>query len=172
MLHGILFQDEMVRALLRPPGDPLRKTVTRRTSDRWARVQVGDLLWVRECWRAKALTGAGEPVLVTYRAGGTRMVGRAPDDATWREERWTPSIHMPWWASRLTLRVVNVQQEWGNNWPDAPEARPGPLPCVDDAEARLEGVEDRAAYLRLWEAINGPDYPAWVWRIEFEKEGS
>lgn len=45
--HGILMRDEMVRALLREPGDPLRKTVTRRTSDQWASRKVGDLLWVK-----------------------------------------------------------------------------------------------------------------------------
>lgn len=163
--HGILFQDEMVRALLRPPGDPLRKTVTRRTSNRWSRVQVGDLLWVRECWRARALTGAGEP---------------------------------PRWASRLTLRVVSLRQEWAapdplrlrtlwyrcsdpdrrlaylSGMPEAPGWSPvehsgGPLVHVDDAEARREGVENRAAYLALWERINGLAYPDWVWRIEFEE---
>lgn len=55
--HGILMQDEMVRALLRPIGDPLRKTVTRRASNVWAKRKVGDLLWVREC-RAD---GHGDP---------------------------------------------------------------------------------------------------------------
>lgn len=148
--HGILFQDEMVRALLRPVGDPLRKTVTRRTSDRWARVKPGDLLWVRECF---GLTDAAE------------LVYRATEPAA-GVHRWRPSIHMPRWASRLPLRVVSVRSEWGLLQDGLCTVR---MPYVDDAEARREGVADRAAYLALWESINGPVYPEWVWRIEFEE---
>lgn len=186
--HGILFQDEMVRALLRPVGDPLRKTVTRRTSDQWAKRKVGDLLWVRECW---GLLDAA----VLYRSS----------DDVGPQWRWRPSILMPRWASRLTLRVVSLRREhcapssvthrWVGEGPptpqptavflygrDLPQHRPFdvpgylraphpglPLPWVDDADARREGVEDRAAYLRLWESINGDVYPTWVWRIEFEE---
>jgi hypothetical protein len=105
-----------------------------------------------------------------------------------------PSILMPRWASRLTLRVVSLRREhcavsalshrWAGeadvhlyNVADehaspgyTPVPHPGePLPWVDDAEARREGVADRAAYLALWESINGPEYPTWVWRIEFER---
>lgn len=65
----------------------------------------GDRLWVRECWgdttdwdhfnrhcpRVKAFYRATEP------------------DACIR--RWRPSIHMPRWASRLTLEITNVRVE-------------------------------------------------------------
>jgi hypothetical protein len=215
--YGILMKDEMVRALLRPVGHPLRKRVTRRTSGQWARRKVGDLLWVRECW---APTHAENPrIRVSYRSDGTSYGlnngwANGPDGGLLFPEplgiripfptKWRPSMAMPRWASRLTLRVVGLWREhaapssithrWiGEGQPDpqptavylyGPETNahrghvPGyaavphwgePLPWVDDAEARREGVEDRAAYLRLWESINGDQYPTWVWRIEFEE---
>lgn len=188
--HGILFQDEMVRALLRPVGDPLRKTVTRRTSDRWAKVKPGDLLWVREYW-------AGDAHWYAHRADLPPGAPPPLSPKTGEPMRgWRPSIHMPRWASRLTLRVVDVRREhcaasavthrWAlecdprrsvwlygcstaqNGYERAP-CPYRPLPWVDDAEARREGVADRAEYLALWESINGPEYPEWVWRIEFEE---
>lgn len=193
---GIMMRDPMVRALLLPVTDPLHKTVTRRTSDRWASVQPGRILWVRECW---APTNPEHPrARVSYRSdamayglnGGfaTGDDGASPGGLTFPEplgirvpfpKRWRPSMNMPRWASRITLRVVSVRQEYAAIT-TAPQRctlaeglscpHPGsPLPWVDDAEARREGVEDRAAYLRLWEAINGAVYPAWVWRIEFEE---
>lgn len=170
----ILFQDPMVQAII--DG---RKTVTRRASDRWATVEPGTLLWVRECWAPV------DHLVAVYRTGH-------PADAP-RPTRWRPSIHMPRWASRLTLRVTDVRREraladtWNRYWYRStdgdlvyigdPHGHPGwvalphpfePLPHVDDAEARLEGVADRAAYLALWESINGPVMPAFVYRVAFE----
>ena len=93
--------------------------------------------------------------------------------------KWRASIHMPRWASRLTLRVTSVTEENGHACGAPSEFRcDAPtilcmgcrmLPRVSDAEAWLEGVADRAAYLRLWEQINGETYPARVWRIAFER---
>lgn len=189
--HGILMQDEMVRAMRRHVGDPLRKTVTRRTSDQWAKRKVGDLLWVRECFTTGGIVcPIGE---ASYRATFDPKLAKLI--------RWKPGIHMPRWASRLTLRVVSLRREHAapssitHRWVgegtvpqpgvtlygsemDAHREVPGyervphwgePLPWVDDAEARREGVDARAAYLRLWESINGAEYPTWVWRIEFEE---
>ena len=210
--HGILMKDEMVRAIL--DG---RKTVTRRTSGQWARRKVGDLLWVRECF---APTSPNYPrARVAYRASGmsyglnggwATSSGDAeggllfPSPDLHVKRRWMPGIHMPRWASRLTLRVTDIRQEpcspssvthrWVGGGPPSPQPtvwlygsrEPGghadadipgyeraphpwePLPWVDDAEARREGVADRAAYLALWESINGDVYPTWVWRIAFE----
>lgn len=69
--HGILMQDEMVRALLRPVGDPPRKTVTRRTADQWARRAVGDLLWVRECHCSADMGPVREGGPIAYRSDYT-----------------------------------------------------------------------------------------------------
>ena len=64
-------------------------------------------------------------------------------------------------SSRLTLDVVSVRAER--------------LEEISDADALLEGVESRDAFMALWESINGErpgcsweDNP-WVWRVEFRR---
>ncbi len=67
---------------------------------------IGDRLWVREafCWGSEGEPGAKD--FAIYRANyysdnvGDRLL--AP---------WLPSIHMPRWASRLTLTVTDVRVE-------------------------------------------------------------
>lgn len=123
----------------------------------WApRFAVGDRLWVRE-----AIDKVSEPGDVCYRAdftGDSRGLG------------WRPSIHMPRWASRLTLTVTEVRVQR--------------LQDISDADARAEGayigkrsgrVADshfamavageyfhtaRGWYADLWDRINGPG--AWA----------
>ena len=117
----ILFNGEMVRAIL--DG---RKTQTRRvikpqpvTCDRgpaWAVTNAhrmkpcpygvpGDRLWVRETWATDGVYDDTRPVLLDefiepfYRASGESA------------SRWRPSIHMPRWASRITLEVLSVRVE-------------------------------------------------------------
>lgn len=108
----------------------------------------GDRLWVRETW-AKGLRGA-EEALYLYRAtydGGLSL-------------RWTPAIHMPREASRITLEVTDVRVER--------------LHRINDADAAREGVPDRQAFVDLWKSINGePSWAEnpWVWRIEFRRLG-
>lgn len=134
MIKGILFNTDMVRAIL--DG---RKTVTRRvintdisnqfdvevdgrvicyidqaTGDRFApeklcRYQPGDVLYVRETWsRLIKVNDDG------YQAG--RYVYKASDDYPFGEKyivkfRWHPSIHMPKSAARIWLRVTDVRVE-------------------------------------------------------------
>lgn len=77
---------------------------------------------------------------------------------------WRPSIHMPRWASRITLEIVSVRverlQEIG----------------VDDA--KKEGVDQFSVqfpveFKTLWDSLNAKTYPwhsnPWVWVIEFRK---
>lgn len=88
---------------------------------------VGDLLWVRE---AHAIVGKHDPGFVLYRANGyeaecERHGLRKP----WRKEdtvKWRPSIHMPRWASRITLRVTAVKVER--------------LQDISEADAKAEGI--------------------------------
>ena len=170
--YGILFTDEMVRAIL--DG---RKTVTRRTSEQWAKRKVDDLLWVRECFTSADMGPVREGGPIAYRSDFSAERIRRD-----RLGPWKPGIHMPRWASRLTLRITDLRCEDAEVDGDG-KARDGagrtlaswfeedigyPLPFVDDAEARREGVADRAAYLELWRSINKGAMPETVWRIAFE----
>ena len=80
---------------------------------------LGDRLWVRETWGAHRITGTAggnsyyEYPNVLYRAdSSTRLV---IGDEVWGyvedSFRWRPSIHMPRWASRITLEVADVRVE-------------------------------------------------------------
>lgn len=140
--------------------------------------QPGDLLWVRETWHDAS---SSLHSCALYRADGI--------DLHW--DKWTPSIHMPRWASRITLEITRVRIER--------------LQGISEADAKAEGIEratdfpgwyrhplrgdspgladagkagkcptafPRLAFQALWESINGPaswDANPWVWAIEFRR---
>ncbi|ENB6028414.1 hypothetical protein ABHJ46_003272 [Shigella dysenteriae] len=123
--------------------------------NRWERI------WVRE----------------TFGDCGERLVYRADTDdgAQCKVNRWTPSIHMPRWASRITLEITGVRVErlneiseedaakegvaWESATPGVP-AKPG---------AVLSAKQD---FSILWKSIYGDESWAanpWVWVIEFKR---
>lgn len=92
-----------------------RKTQTRRLeTSPLRRCEVGDRLWVREAWS----TGLAYEDLASAEMGGEEPILFEADGTT---ERWTrgtsepgrrrASMHMPRWASRLTLTVEAVRVE-------------------------------------------------------------
>ena len=185
--HGLLLKDELVRAVL--DGT---KTQTRRPPGHRTAAEVGDLLWVREAWKPEIGRFRS---WVHYRAGGCENTARLPqfdvrDDVdkmcAWiarsggmvngvpaldhkHTQRWFPSIHMPTWACRLTLRVAAVRAER--------------VDAISEADALAEGfagtglgvaadeVETaRGAFLRTWADIYG-DTRGDCWVYTFEVEG-
>lgn len=130
----------------------------------------GDRLWVREGVHCDEDKGW------CYDADGTPMNWRPQDEdvgVAWLETRpakrsWYPSIHMPHWASRLTLEIVSVRverlQEISENDAEAEGCEPA-LPVSDKRWV--------CGYRRLWESINGKRAPwasnPWVWVIEFKR---
>lgn len=114
------------------------------------RFQPRDRLWVRECWSDQDCC-EGEAM---YRASACDD-GLLPEEVA--ETRWRPSIHMPRWASRLSLIVDSVKVER--------------LQDISEEDALAEGVvmtgkvgceeEDdfggtyRALFAHLWNSING-----------------
>lgn len=117
----ILFSAPMVRALL--DG---RKTQTRRVAKAFAGRDdldgilrryprqagcpygvPGDLLWVRETWKPHSIYAGMKPREVPR----TKVFFRADDAYAPSNTPWKPGIHMPRWASRLTLLVADVRVE-------------------------------------------------------------
>lgn len=127
---------------------------------------VGDRIWVRETW---AEAGAGAPDVKLYRANYPEHVTTHYENVPPADEiRWTPSIHMPRCASRLTLEITGVRVER--------------LASISDDDAGKEGYPanpepyggdmDKWLWFRqLWDSIY-PDqsfkHNPWVWVIEFK----
>jgi len=125
----------------------------------------GDRIWVRE----------------TFGDCGVRLVYRADTDdgAKCKVKRWTPSIHMPRWASRILLEITDVRVERLND--------------ISEEDARAEGIVDGGclncgepepcgcvnpepdatdAFAYLWQSIYGQENwnaNPWVWVIEFKR---
>lgn len=144
----------------------------------------GDRLWVRETWCPIDDDGRyieripDEPHHARYRADLTSK------DLAFAAGPWRPSIHMPRWASRITLEVTEV--------------RVPHLQDINEDDARAEGVdpfftqfselghdqrmtsgervrdaEHRASFAVLWDEINR-DRALWisnprVWAITFKR---
>lgn len=87
-----------------------------------ARWQAGDRLWVREALTARPLPNflTGEPtnaIVAAYAADDEDVVEQAGFNLCpwWKggedKRRGLPSIHMPRWASRITLEVTGIKVE-------------------------------------------------------------
>lgn len=126
--------------------------------------QPGDRLWVREAFSAMGdKSRQASPIF--YRAD------RATDNCG-----WTPSIHMPRWASRILLEITDVRVERLQEISEADakaEGTFGPEPAVVGGEDCEIGFPSHVQEFRhLWESINGEgswiENP-WVWVIEFKR---
>ena len=135
--------------------------------------QPGDTLWVRESTIRVEEHGYAGPVYVESDEGRACLDGGlAPseDDCTEvepHELRIRPSIHMPRWASRITLEVTGVRVERLQDISEADSLAEG----VDRTNTSIPG-HAKKRYSQLWEQINGPDSWAanpWVWVIEFRR---
>lgn len=158
----------------------------------WSRIQPGDRLWVREAWR----THAHYDDLSPSRMGGEEPVQYQADRAhqTWgypsisKIGRARPSMHMPRWASRLTLYVTEVRVQRLQEISEADAIAEGilhqnvildvkcyggqPIEITADRHwngtepDEFEGFESASeAYADLWDQINGPgawDANPWV----------
>ena len=144
----------------------------------------GDRLWVRETWRYGCCSGytptigeheykCGIEYKCTYenpisgdRGGKTFIVDRMHYGGRIAKSgsvAWRPSIHMPRWASRITLEITGIRVEL--------------LQDISYHDAVAEGcggmLEPATVYFQcVWKDINGEDSwnaNPWVWVIEFKK---
>lgn len=133
----------------------------------------GDRLWVRETWAeggSSTQLPCGEYVWSSHlkaRYAATDNAIRDKDDSCYWRLR--PSIHMPRWASRLTLEVVSVRVERLNEISEADARAEG---YVGDGVTRHD-AEARNWFAGLWDSINAKKHPwssnPWVWVVEFKR---
>lgn len=139
----------------------------------------GDRLWVREAFYCNDYRYPNaEPSELLE-----EMTYRADHEAPCRCEEpldghWKPSIHMPRWASRITLEITNVRVERLNaiSWDDivAEGISDTFLPGYDRTERTFNGfVLLRDRFVDLWNGINGKKHPLasnpFVWVVEFRR---
>ncbi|BAI71497.1 hypothetical protein AZL_020190 [Azospirillum sp. B510] len=138
------------------------------------RYAVGDRLWVRENWQT-GMTGDGPqiayaatPDFVEINAWDGPDEGRGPSfnydrcpGATWHhwlgdvlgaDGPWRPSIHMPRWASRLTLVVEDVRVQRLQDISEEDALAEG---CPAQTYEELSGMDPRGWFRDLWNSING-----------------
>jgi hypothetical protein len=141
--------------------------------------KVGDRLWIRETF---AWSG--------YAADHQEVLWRADGDHSEDERggaRWRPSIHMPRWASRITLEITSVRVERLNEISEADAKAEGIERIVDNspicgpdcwrdysADGLIPFDADKpiASFRSLWESINGTgswQANPWVWVIKFRR---
>lgn len=165
--------------------------------------RVGDRLWVREAWGLD--NGLPDEYdCVHFRADGLAMHvdGRAQSElfkpSYAFSGRWRPSIHMPRWASRITLEVTGVRVEplqeiseddaiaegipecvscqpsrWGRGTQDDPLSSANGGKPWSTCHGVCQGESAKETFQRLWDDINGKKVP-WssnplVWVVEFRK---
>lgn len=151
---------------------------------------VGDRIWVRETFQGplfdfdqmdaycKDSTPFEKAQFCVYKADGKPAPEYYDADDN-LHCGWRPSIHMPRWASRITLEITDVRVERLN--------------AISEEDARAEGITDGGclncgepepcacanpepdatdAFACLWQSIYGQENwnaNPWVWVIEFKR---
>lgn len=143
----------------------------------------GDRIWVRETFRvhSRATDVATLVYKASVRNSWTEQTHRVPVSVCNKPatpEKWTPSLHMPRWASRILLEITDVRVER--------------LREISQADAEAEGVGKlkkgfwknyqpgwtefqltaRGSFATLWKSIYGDESwyaDPWVWVIEFKR---
>jgi hypothetical protein len=142
----------------------------------------GDRLWVRETfahmYRGNAVPEARRPEDVVYRADGL-----TPDEYAYGS--WKPSIHMPRWASRITLEITGVRVERLQEISEVDAAAEGVESLRNEGEYWKHYLEStascdaliclsaRESFRTLWDSLAAPgaDWQAnpWVWVVGFKR---
>ncbi|URG50594.1 hypothetical protein IG609_008900 [Pectobacterium quasiaquaticum] len=207
---GIIFNGEMVRAILPGQKTQTRRVVANVSPDNCLVLRkptktkngvythvldapqhdlcpfgkVGDRLWVRETFNGFWLD---DDAIQEIKDG----ISKASDLCDYRSDYpdssqpvggWTPSIHMPRWASRITLEITGVRVERLNDISEEDCWSEG----IDEVDGRFENIEiidmalkigccaedAKPTFALLWQSIYGEeswDANPWVWAITFKR---
>lgn len=203
--RGMIFNGEMVRAILDGRKTQTRRPVRFPVLDKNLGCELagnelagelsagnylnsafgkpGDRIWVRETFRvhSRATDVATLVYKASVRNSWTEQTHRVPVSVCNKPatpEKWTPSLHMPRWASRILLEITNVRVEQLN--------------VISERDAQAEGVAKlqggfwqhyqpgwtqhqlsaRGSFVTLWKSIYGEESwnsNPWVWVIEFKR---
>lgn len=158
----------------------------------------GDRLWVRESGAMHVLLAPDDPLqpmlfrhdvpttenLGDYWVQRTRAPGASYSTECTREQflrhssaKVVPSIHMPRWASRITLEITSVRVERLQDISEADALAEGIVRQPDGGYGLADTThyhftDPRQSYFSLWEAINGDgsvDANPWVWAVSFRR---
>jgi len=132
----------------------------------------GDKLWVRETW--KPFISVTDPRYgIRYKADKSRVSKGMPvnliTELVAKSTKWRASIHMPIWASRITLEIKDVRVERVQDISFADVIAEGfPFEKGSEVDSWY-----KSAFEGLWDSINlkrgfGWDTNPWVWVKEFE----
>ncbi|EEW4986792.1 hypothetical protein DXU51_005033 [Escherichia coli] len=196
--RGMIFNDEMVRAILEGRKTQTRRPVknvradnclvirkpTKKRNGVYTHVMdalehglcpfgnVGDRIWVRETFNAFWLDND----VIQEIKDGVSLASELCDykadysDSSKPAEGWTPSIHMPRWASRILLEIIDVRVERLHDMSEADAKAEGASPAtykITPPEAVY-----RVGFGDIWRGIYGQENwlsNPWVWVIEFKR---
>ncbi|MEF3110375.1 hypothetical protein QFI91_14930 [Raoultella sp. WB_B2P2-3] len=142
----------------------------------------GDRIWVREAFRVHSR--ATDVATLVYKASArnswTKQTHRVPVSVCNKPatpEKWTPSLHMPRWASRILLEITDVRVERLNTISESDAIAEGPERYNDDGIIYFGpygrgDCRPEVAYRDLWLSIYGAESwqaNPWVWVIEFKR---
>ena len=114
----------------------------------WQRVKPGDRLWTRENWYAARGADSVKPREMTP-DWGVAYAATYSYAETGLHGKTRPAIHMPRWASRITLTVTEVRRQ--RLWE------------ISDHDARAEGthgyrqLEGYPAFRAIWSDLHGAE---------------
>ena len=195
---GVVFNDDMVRAILEGRKTQTRRPVknvradnclvirkpTKKRNGVYTHVMdalehglcpfgnVGDRIWVRETFNAFWLDND----VIQEIKDGVSLASELCDykadysDSSKPAEGWTPSIHMPRWASRILLEITDVRVERLHDMSEADAKAEGASP-VTYKITPPEAVY-RVGFGDIWRGIYGQENwlsNPWVWVIEFKR---
>lgn len=156
---------------------------------------VGTELWVRETWRTFNILDREKPsemplkTPIQFRADNVFLHSDATPDFH-LSGRWRPSIFMPRWASRITLRVTDVRAKRVQDISEEDALAEGVREITKDGMVKKYAVYDfgdysstpwqdmprdtKTAFRVLWDSINakrGYSWKSnpWVWCYTFER---